>query len=62
MKYLAIVNPISGRGYAEKVIPEIEVGNHKHGLEFGLVSTERPRHAAEIAEQAVKNGSDIDKV
>ena len=26
MKYLVIVNPISGRGYAEKVIPEIEAG------------------------------------
>jgi len=55
VKYLVIVNPISGRGYAEKMIPVIESEMRKHGLEFDLVRTERPWHAAEIAEQAVKD-------
>ena len=59
MKYLVIVNPISGRGYAEKVIPEIETGMKGHGLEFDLVRTERPWHAAEIAEQGVRDGYDV---
>jgi diacylglycerol kinase (ATP) len=59
MKYLVIVNPISGRGYAEKVIPEIEAGMLEHGLDFDLVRTERPWHAAEIAEKAVKDGYDV---
>ncbi len=59
MKYLVIVNPISGRGFAEKVIPEIEAGMRKHGLEYHLVRTERPWHAAEIAEKAVKDGYDV---
>ncbi len=59
MRYLVIVNPISGRGYAEKVIPEIEAGMQEHGLEFDLVRTERPWHAAEIAEQAVRDGYDV---
>ena len=59
MKYLVIVNPISGRGYAEKAIPEIEAGMKKHGLDFDLVRTERPWHAAEIAEKAVKDGYDV---
>ena len=59
MKYLVIVNPISGRGYAEKVIPEIEAGMKKHGLDFDLVRTERPWHAAEIAEGAAKDGYDV---
>jgi YegS/Rv2252/BmrU family lipid kinase len=59
MKYLVIVNPISGRGYAETVIPDIEAGMRKHGLEFDLVRTERPWHAAEIAEKAVKNGYNV---
>ena len=59
MKYLVIVNPTSGRGYAEKVIPEIETEMHKHQLDFDLVCTERPWHAAEIAEQAVKDGYDV---
>ena len=31
----------------------------KHGLEFDLVRTERPWHAAEIAEKAVKDGYDV---
>jgi YegS/Rv2252/BmrU family lipid kinase len=59
MKYLVIVNPISGRGYAEKVIPEIEAGMRKYGLGFNLVHTERPWHAADIAESAVKDGYDV---
>ncbi|MGD8402816.1 MAG: diacylglycerol kinase family lipid kinase [Anaerolineales bacterium] len=59
MRYLVIVNPISGRGYAEKVIPEIDAGMREHGLEFDLVRTERPWHAAEIAESAVQEGYDV---
>ena len=59
MKYLVIVNPISGRGYAEKVIPDIEAGMREHGLVFDLVRTEGPWHAAEIAEKAVKDGYDV---
>jgi len=59
MKYLVIVNPISGRGYAEKVIPDIETGMEKHGLEFDLVRTERPWHAADIAEKAATDGYDV---
>jgi len=59
MKYLVIVNPISGRGYAEKVIPDIEAGLREHGLEFDLVRTERPWHAAEIAERALREGYDV---
>ncbi len=59
MKYLVIVNPTSGRGYAEKVIPDIEAGLKQHGLEFDLVRTQRPWHAAEIAEKAVIDGYDV---
>jgi diacylglycerol kinase (ATP) len=59
MRYLVIVNPISGRGYAEKVIPDIEAGMREHGLAFDLVRTERPWHAAEIAEEAVREGYDV---
>ncbi len=40
----------------------IEADTHKRGFDFDLMSIERPWHAAEIAEQAVKNGSDIDTV
>jgi YegS/Rv2252/BmrU family lipid kinase len=56
VKVLIIVNPIAGRGYAEKMIPEIEAGMRNHGLDFELVRTERPWHAAEIAERAAREG------
>ena len=59
MKYFVIVNPISGRGYAETVIPDIEAGMQKHGLDYHLVPTERPWHAAELAEKAVRDGYDV---
>jgi YegS/Rv2252/BmrU family lipid kinase len=59
MKYLVIVNPISGRGHAEKVIPDIEAGMREHGLDFDLVCTERPWQAAEIAEKAVRDGYQV---
>jgi diacylglycerol kinase (ATP) len=59
MKYLVIVNPISGRGYAENMIPEIEAGMRKYNLVYELVRTERPWHAAEIAEEAARNGYDV---
>jgi len=59
MKYLVIVNPISGRGYAEKMIPEIEAGMRKYNLAYELIRTERPWHAAEIVEEAARNGYDV---
>jgi YegS/Rv2252/BmrU family lipid kinase len=59
MRYLVVVNPISGRGLAEKTIPEIEACMRKYGLEYELVRTERPWHAAEIAEEAARNGYDV---
>lgn len=59
MKYMLIVNPISGRGYAEKVIPQIEVNLKKHGLQYDLVRTLGPWHAADLAEKAVLDGYDV---
>lgn len=56
MKHLIIVNPISGRGYAGRSIPLIEDLMRRHNLDFDLVQTERPWHAAEIAERAVQDG------
>jgi YegS/Rv2252/BmrU family lipid kinase len=59
MKYMVIVNPISGRGYAEKVIPQIEEGLRKHEMEFDLIRTERPWHAAELAELTAQHEYDV---
>ncbi|MEW6717406.1 MAG: diacylglycerol kinase family protein [Chloroflexota bacterium] len=59
MRYFILVNPISGRGYAEKVIPQIEAQLRGFGLDFVMAHTERPWHAAELAEQAAKDGYDV---
>ncbi len=52
MKYLIIVNPISGRGHGERSIPEIEEHFRTAGLDFSLVRTERRGHALELARDA----------
>ena len=59
MKYYIIVNPISGRGLGEKSIPHIESSLRESGLDFTLVRTERVWHAAELAENAVRDGYDV---
>lgn len=59
MKYLIIVNPISGRGFAGKSIPRIEALLKSHDLEYDLVQTERPWHAAELTEKAAREKVDV---
>lgn len=59
MRYKIIVNPISGRGTGELSIPKIESILKTAGLEFTLVRTERPWHAAELAQNAAAEGYDV---
>ena len=59
MKYLVIVNPISGRGFAGKHIPQIEALLKSHNLDYDLVQTERPWHAAELAEKSAREKYDV---
>jgi len=56
MNYKIIVNPISGRGEGEQSIPHIEQLLQGHGLTYDLVRTERPWHAADLAQQAATSG------
>lgn len=58
-KHKIIVNPVSGRGAGEQAIPVVENLLRGHGLDFDIVRTERPWHAAELAEQAVRQGYGI---
>jgi len=58
-KYKIIVNPTSGRGTAASAVPSIVQTLEAHNLEFSIVHTERPWHAAELAEQAVADGYDV---
>jgi diacylglycerol kinase (ATP) len=59
MKTLIIVNPIAGRGRAGRVIPEIERHLSDQGVDFDLVLTERPWHAADLAERAATDGYEV---
>jgi YegS/Rv2252/BmrU family lipid kinase len=56
--YKLIVNPVAGRGAGERAIPQIERMLSGHGLDFDLVRTEAPWHAADLAQEAVDAGYD----
>ena len=53
---LLIVNPISGRGFAGRSLALIEQELRKYSIDYKLVLTERPWHAAELAEQGARDG------
>jgi diacylglycerol kinase (ATP) len=57
-RILLIVNPISGRGYAGRSLPLLEAELRRQRLDYKLVLTERPWHAADLAEQAARDGYD----
>lgn len=49
MKYLFIINPISGNGSAVRFLPIIDRYFKIHPADYDVVITEYPRHAEEIA-------------
>lgn len=55
-RYKIIVNPISGRGNGEHIIPSLQESLRKQGIDFDLVRTQRPSHAIELARQAAIEG------
>jgi YegS/Rv2252/BmrU family lipid kinase len=57
--YKIIVNPTAGRGEGERAIPQIESLLKAQGLHFDMVPTERPWHAAELAQQAAADGHEV---
>ncbi|MDD4903754.1 MAG: diacylglycerol kinase family lipid kinase [Candidatus Bipolaricaulis sp.] len=58
-RYFVIVNPVSGRGDGAQAIPRVEQELSRLGLDFQLVRTERPWHAAELARKAATDGFDV---
>jgi diacylglycerol kinase (ATP) len=55
-RHKMIVNPTSGRGAGGESIPVLEAGLKQAGLAYDLVQTERPWHAAQLAQQAAQEG------
>jgi YegS/Rv2252/BmrU family lipid kinase len=58
MRYLVILNPTAASGNAGRMAPKIYTELKTHGLDFDLVLTERPWHAAELASEASRKGYD----
>jgi len=58
-RYLIIVNPTSGRGNGRRIIPQLQRYLTELNLNFELVETERPYHAASLAQRAVADGFDV---
>jgi YegS/Rv2252/BmrU family lipid kinase len=54
-----ILNPIAGRGYGDKAEPRLRRFLEAEGVDFDLVHTAGPWHAAELAEQAVSDGFEV---
>jgi diacylglycerol kinase (ATP) len=54
--YRIVVNPVAGRGAGERAVSQIESVLKGYGLDFDLVRTERPWHAADLAQEAVAAG------
>lgn len=53
---LLIVNPTSGRGFAGRSLPAMEQELKSNNIDYKLVLTERPWHAAELTEQGARDG------
>jgi len=54
-----ILNPVAGRGYGARVESKLRRQLEKEGLDFDLVRTSRPWHAAELAERAANDGFEL---
>jgi diacylglycerol kinase (ATP) len=59
IKHKIILNPVAGKGAAEKALPVIEDLCRRHGIDYLLERTRRPWHAAELTLQAVEEGCDV---
>lgn len=58
-RYKIILNPQSRKGATGKEIPEIQQALNEAGLDYTLSLTERPWHAAELAQEAILEGYDV---
>ena len=54
-----IVNPAAGGGTAAKAVPTIERKLSQFDVEYDLIRTKRPWHAAGLARQAVQEGAEV---
>jgi len=53
-----ILNPVAGRGYGARAEPTLRRWLEAEGVDFDIVRTRGPWHAAELAERAAQDGFD----
>jgi diacylglycerol kinase (ATP) len=58
-RYKVILNPQSAKGATGKRLPEIQQALNESGLDYTLSLTERPWHAAELAQAAIREGYNV---
>lgn len=58
-RYLLIVNPIAGWGRAKQSVPQITRILKSNNIDFNIMYSERPWHAAELAREAVAQGYSV---
>ena len=58
MRYKIIANPLAGRGFGARSVPQIQSLLTGHGLDFDLVITKWAGEAIDLARQAVLDGYD----
>jgi diacylglycerol kinase (ATP) len=55
-KWVFIINPIAGNGFAKTIVPELEEMIRKHNIDAELVFTERSGHATELSARYLEKG------
>lgn len=55
-KWVFIVNPIAGNGFAKTIVPKLEEEIKKHNVNAEIVLTERSGHATELSESFYNKG------
>jgi len=57
-KWIFIINPVAGNGFAKTVVPKLKEMIEKHGINAEIVFTERSGHATELSAKYLKQGFD----
>jgi diacylglycerol kinase (ATP) len=55
-KWVFIVNPVAGNGFASTIIPQIGAMIKKHDIAGEIVLTEKPGHAVDLSREYYKKG------
>jgi len=55
-QFRVILNPTAGKGAAGKALPNIIAALDQHQLDYDIIQTEHPWHAADLARKAVAEG------